>query len=101
MRQAGNPKRFLGFAGDTDPSKIDLNMVKKYRLYLSRYSDPQTGKPWTTDMLDGAQIGVIAIDAAPDVLVSTLWALVDYGEKITSPIRNRLRPAIFTPGLAR
>src|SRR3990167_1666726 len=68
---------------------------------LTSYTDPQTGKPWTTDMLDGAQIGVIAIDAAPDVLVSTLWALVDYGEKITSPIRNRLRTAIFTPGLAR
>lgn len=38
-------KRFLGFSGDIDPKEIDLNLVKKYRLYLSRYTDPQTKKP--------------------------------------------------------
>src|SRR3989344_2060778 len=37
-------KRFLNFTGDIDPNKIDLNLVRKYRLYLSRYSDPQTKK---------------------------------------------------------
>jgi site-specific recombinase XerD len=37
-------KRFLDFAGDIDPKMIDLAMIKKYRLYLSRYSDPQTKK---------------------------------------------------------
>ncbi|QQG43246.1 MAG: tyrosine-type recombinase/integrase [Candidatus Daviesbacteria bacterium] len=45
-------KRFLSFArstgsgqaGDIDPKEIDLNLVKKYRLYLSRYSDPVTKK---------------------------------------------------------
>src|SRR3990167_947628 len=35
-------KRFLDFAGDIDPSKIDLSMVRKYRLYLSRWTDPKT-----------------------------------------------------------
>lgn len=38
-------KRFLEFAGDIKPKDIDLNMVRKYRLYLSRWSDPKTKKP--------------------------------------------------------
>ncbi|MBI4036312.1 tyrosine-type recombinase/integrase [Candidatus Daviesbacteria bacterium] len=38
-------KRFLEFAGDIDPKQIDLNLVRKYRLYLSRWNDPKTGKP--------------------------------------------------------
>lgn len=37
-------KRFLDFAGDIDPKEIDLNLVRKYRLHLSRWSDPQTQK---------------------------------------------------------
>lgn len=38
-------KRFLSFSGDIDPKDIDLNMVRKFRLYLSRWSDPATKKP--------------------------------------------------------
>lgn len=38
-------KRFLEFSGDIDPKNIDLNLVRKYRLYLSRWSDPKTKKP--------------------------------------------------------
>ncbi len=38
-------KRFLDFAGDIAPSEIDLNLIRKYRLYLSRFSDPKTKKP--------------------------------------------------------
>ncbi len=37
-------KRFLSFAGDINPKDIDLNLVRKYRLHLSRWTDPQTGK---------------------------------------------------------
>lgn len=37
-------KRFLDFSGDIDPKNIDLNLVRKYRLHLSRWSDPQTKK---------------------------------------------------------
>ena len=37
-------KRFLEFASDIDPKDIDLNLIRKYRLYLSRYSDPKTQK---------------------------------------------------------
>lgn len=37
-------KRFLGMAGDIDPKDIDLNLVRKYRLYLSKWTDPETQK---------------------------------------------------------
>lgn len=38
-------KRFLEFSSDIEPSEIDLNLVRKYRLYLSGYIDPKTKKP--------------------------------------------------------
>lgn len=38
-------KRFMEWAGDINPKDIDLSMVRKYRLYLSRWSDPKTKKP--------------------------------------------------------
>lgn len=38
-------KRFLEFAEDIDPKDIDLNMVRKYRLYLARFIDPRTQRP--------------------------------------------------------
>src|SRR4051812_22424177 len=37
-------KRFLEFANDVEPENIDLQLIRKYRLYLSRYEDPKTGK---------------------------------------------------------
>lgn len=37
-------KRFLSFAGDIDPKDIDLKLVRKFRLYLSRWTDPKTKK---------------------------------------------------------
>ncbi len=38
-------KRFVEFAGETSPESIDLGTIRKYRLYLSRYSDPLTNQP--------------------------------------------------------
>jgi len=38
-------KRFLDFSTDLDPKDIDLNLIRKYRLYLARYADPKTKKP--------------------------------------------------------
>jgi len=35
-------KRFLDFSGDLDPSSIDLELIKRYRVYLSRFVDPKT-----------------------------------------------------------
>lgn len=38
-------RRFLSLAGDIDPKEIDLNLVRKYRLFLSCWTDPKTQKP--------------------------------------------------------
>lgn len=38
-------KRFLNFASDITPAKIDLDLIRKYRLHLSRWVDPKTKKP--------------------------------------------------------
>ncbi|MBI2040243.1 tyrosine-type recombinase/integrase [Candidatus Microgenomates bacterium] len=37
-------RRFQDFTGEIDPKNIDLNLIRKYRLYLSRWSDPKTKK---------------------------------------------------------
>ncbi len=37
-------KRFLSFSGDISPDKIDLNLIRKYRLHLSRWVDPNSQK---------------------------------------------------------
>jgi len=38
-------KRFLEFAEDIGPAEINLSLIRKYRLYLSRWSDPKTRQP--------------------------------------------------------
>jgi len=46
-------KRFVGFVhstssglvGEIEAKDIDLSLIRKYRLFLSRFVDPQTGKP--------------------------------------------------------
>lgn len=38
-------KRFSEFAGNIEPKDIDLNLVRKYRLSLSRWLDPKTKQP--------------------------------------------------------
>jgi len=45
---------------------------------LTSYTDPQGGGAWTTALLDTAQPGVIAIDATPDVWITSLAFLVAY-----------------------
>ncbi len=38
-------KRFLDFAGDIDPKEINQERVRKYRVFLARWEDPQDGAP--------------------------------------------------------
>ncbi len=48
---------------------------------LTSYTDPTTSVAWTptgTNSLDNMQIGMNAVDADPDIGLSTLWALVEY-----------------------
>lgn len=35
-------KRFLDFSDDIEPDKIDLALIRKYRLYLARFVDPKS-----------------------------------------------------------
>lgn len=37
--------RFFEFTGDITPSQITLELIKKYRLHLARWIDPETKKP--------------------------------------------------------
>lgn len=37
--------RFLDFAGEINPSDIDLDLIKKYRLHLARWIDPESKNP--------------------------------------------------------
>lgn len=36
-------QRFLAFVGDINPKEIDLALVRKYRIFLARYVDENTG----------------------------------------------------------
>lgn len=36
--------RFLDFVGDVNPSEINLEIIKKYRLHLARWVDPESKK---------------------------------------------------------
>lgn len=38
-------KRFLEFTGDVDPATIDLALIRRYRLHLSRWVDPRDNTP--------------------------------------------------------
>ncbi len=38
-------KRFLEYSGDIEPKEINAELIKKYRLSLSRYIDPQSKSP--------------------------------------------------------
>lgn len=38
-------KRFLEYAGDIKPSEINQGLIRKYRLFLNRWSDPRTKEP--------------------------------------------------------
>lgn len=38
-------RRFVDFAGDISPGDINLELIRKYRLYLARYVDPTTKRP--------------------------------------------------------
>jgi len=37
-------KRFVEWSKNTPPSKIDSNMIHRYRVWLNRYSDPKTNQ---------------------------------------------------------
>lgn len=36
-------KRFLDFAGDISPTDINIELIRRYRIFLARYVDPNSG----------------------------------------------------------
>jgi hypothetical protein len=67
---------------------------------LTSYTDPTTTVAWTptgTNSLTSMQIGVNAVDATPDINVSTIWALVEYVDQ-TAPAVIRGNPRYLNIG---
>lgn len=72
-----------GSTGSTDDTSYQSNLGEAPAAQADKYytvsaTDPQAGGAWTRALLRTAQIGVIAADAAPDVKVTAIWALVDF-----------------------
>jgi len=101
-------RRFLEFAGDLSPAEIDLNLIRKYRIFLARYMDKTTGltlKRVTQNYFIIALRAFLKYLARIDV--ATLAAeKVELGEQEPRPIKildenqlNRLlnSPEISTP----
>ena len=98
-------KRFLAFAGDIEPQKIDQNMVRKYRLYLSRWTDPKTNKPLKRVTQNYFMIALRAfLRYLARIDISTLSSeKVELGENDPRPIKvldeNALKSLLGAPDL--
>lgn len=96
-------QRFLEFVGDVDPKNIDLNLVRKYRLYLSRYSDPKTKKTLKRVTQNYFMIALRAfLRYLARIDVATLSAeKVELGESEPSPLKilddTQLRQLLAAP----
>lgn len=54
----------------------DTATAQSYKL--TQYTDPQAGGAWTPTLLGTMQIGARAPDGAPNVDITSLWAVVEY-----------------------
>lgn len=82
-------KRFLDFAGDINPQEINLELIHKYRLYLTRYSDPHTKeklKRVTQNYFMIALRSFLRYLARKDVEVLSAEK-IELGKSETSPIK--------------
>lgn len=82
-------KRFLEFAGDIEVSGIDLQLVRKYRLFLSRFVDPITKKTLKRVTQNYFMIALRAyLRYLARIDVKTLSAeKVELGEEDPSPLK--------------
>lgn len=77
---------------DTTYKTAGMGEGSLYGYLLTSYVDPQAGGSWTPSLLDSAQIGVRAIDAEPDINLTTLWLLVEYVEG--TPVGTSIKDVI-------
>jgi len=99
-------RRFLEFSGDIDPKEIDLAMIRKYRLFLSRFIDPlsgQTLKRKTQNYFLIALRALLKYLARIDV-VSLAPEKVELGEQDPSPLKvlddNSLETLLEQPDIS-
>ncbi len=82
-------RRFADFAGDISPSSIDLALIRKYRLFLSRYTDPLTKKNLKRKTQNFFMIALRAFlrYLARQDIVSLSAEKVELGEQDPSPLK--------------
>ncbi len=82
-------RRFLDFAGDIEPGSIDLNLIRKYRLYLARFTDPETKQPLKRRTQNYFMIALRAyLRYLARLDIATLSAeKVELGEQDPSPLK--------------
>lgn len=100
-------KRFLEFAKDLEPSQIDLNLIRHYRLHLSRWMDPETKKPLKRVTQNYFMIALRAfLRYLARIDISTLSAeKVELGESEPRPLKvlddDQLRQLIDAPDTSK
>lgn len=100
-------ERFQEFAGDIEPTEIDLNLVRKYRLHLSRWTDLNTQKNLkrvTQNYFMIALRAFLRYLARQDV-VSLSPEKVELGEQEARPLKviddNQLQRILDGPDLTK
>lgn len=100
-------KRFLEFAKDIEAKDIDLATVRRYRLFLSRWNDPQTGRPLkrvTQNYFMIALRAFLRYLARVDV-ESLSPEKVELGDQEKSPLKvlddNNLRQLLEAPDISK
>jgi hypothetical protein len=85
--------------GDVGPTNDWFSTPSNYSL--TSYHDPETGCPWTmfgTNSLENMQIGALhQVGSNQDVLISTLWALVEYHHGFVEPCSSPTSGNLYTP----
>lgn len=89
--------------GTWTTNNTDGNDLYKTLNNNSNYEQPGTSLAWTPNALDATQIGIryeLSVSTSTHQ-VSTVWLLIDYTPSGKNQFSKPLRPAIFTPGIAR
>src|SRR3989338_3125076 len=82
-------KRFADFAGEITPKDINLEVIRKYRLHLARYTDPKTKAPLKRKTQNFFMIALRAfLRYLTRLDIQTLSAeKVELGEQDPSPLK--------------
>lgn len=100
-------KRFLDFAGEVTPVDVDLNLITRYRLYLSRYKDPKTQKPLKGVTQNYFMIALRALlrYLARQDIVSLSHEKVELGEQEPRPLKvletSQLEEILKSPDVSK